>query len=181
MNSFWLKDIQPTDVTGTTLNNELSEEHVRQSVLSILGANVLFSISTVTPKGRAHINTAYFSYSDTLELYFLSHPGSLHCRNLSRNASMAVTIFSSVQQWTDPGQGLQLFGACAVTSGASVEEAERAYRRRFPAYQNWKASLKNEDLAREYRFYRFDVASIKILDERNLGDAVFVSASVLRE
>jgi uncharacterized protein YhbP (UPF0306 family) len=181
MNSFRLKDIQPTDPTGEPLDKELSEKRVRQSVLSILGANVLFSISTVTPDDRAHINTAYFSYSDSLELYFLSHPGSLHCRNLSRNASMAASIFSSLQQWTDPGQGLQLFGACAVTSGATAEEAERVYQRRFPAYQDWKASLKTEDLAREYRFYRFDVASIKVLDERNLGDALFVVASVIRE
>jgi uncharacterized protein YhbP (UPF0306 family) len=156
----------------------LSEEGVRQSVLSILDATLLFSISTVTPEGRPYINTAYFSYSDALELYFLSHPASLHCRNLARNASIAATIFSSAQQWTDPGRGLQLFGTCAVTSGAAAEEAERVYRKRFPGYPKWKASLKNEDLGHEYRFYRIDVASIKVLDESNLGDAVFVRASV---
>jgi uncharacterized protein YhbP (UPF0306 family) len=180
MNSFALTDIQATDVRGKMLDNTFSEERVRQSVLSILDKNVLFSISTVTPEGRAHINTAYFSYSDKLELYFLSHPGSVHCRNLERNASMAVTIFSSLQQWTDPGQGLQLFGTCQATSGSSAEEAERAYQRRFPAYQNWKAALKDEDLAREYRFYRFEAAWIKILDEKNLGDAIFARATVFR-
>lgn len=182
MNSFALKDIQATDVRGKTLDSKrFSEERVRQSVLSIFDNNVLFSISTVTPEGRAHINTAYFSYSGKLELYFLSHPGSLHCRNLLRNPSMAVTIFSSLQKWTDPGQGVQLFGTCEETSGSSAEEAERSYAKRFPAYQTWKVTLKDEDLARQYRFFRFDVAQIKLLDEKNLGDAVFVRASVLRQ
>lgn len=62
----------------------------------------------------------------------------------------------------------------------SAAEAERVYQGRFPAYPNWKASLKNGDLGHEYRFYRIDVASIKVLDENNLGDAVFFCASVSR-
>jgi hypothetical protein len=93
---------------------------------------------------------------------------------------MAVTIFSSLQQWTDLGQGLQLFGTCIATSGSSAEEAERAYQKRFPAYRNWMAALRAEDLAREYRFYRFDTAWIKVLDEKNLGDAIFARATVFR-
>ena len=181
MNGFALKDIQAIDVRGTSLDrNGFSEERVRQSVLAILDSNVLCSIATVTPDGRAHVNTAYFSYSDKLELYFLSHTGSLHCRSLLSNSSMAVTVFASRQQWTDPGRGVQLFGACEETSGFSAEEAKRSYRRRFQAYENWKTNLKNDDLARQYRFYRFNVATVKILDEKNLGDAVFVRALVVR-
>lgn len=181
MKRFALEDIQATDVTGTSLaSDRFTEERVRRSVVEILDSDVLLSIATVTPEGRAHIHTAYFSYSEELRLHFLSHPGSLHCRNLSSNPSMAATVFPSRQQWTDPGQGVQLFGTGEQTSGSSEEEAERCYRRRFPTFENWKAALKVDDPARQYRFYRFDVTTVKILDEKNLGDAAFVRASVVR-
>jgi len=88
------------------LATQLSDEHIRQVVFDILKANTLCSIATVTPDGRAHVNIAYFCYSDELELYFLSHPRSLHCRNLSMNPSMAAAIFSSSQQWAAADAGL---------------------------------------------------------------------------
>lgn len=54
-----------------------SEARVRSSVFRILEENVLCSIATVTAATRAHINTAYFCYSDDLELYFLITDGCL--------------------------------------------------------------------------------------------------------
>ena len=181
MDHFTFIDIHAVDVKGASLDsNEFSEEQVRQNFLRILDSSRLCSIATVTPEGRAHINTAFFSYSEKLELYFWSHPESLHCRNLLNNASMAMTVFSTQQPWIGPGQGIQLFGTGEATSGSAAEEAERSYRRRFEDYENWKATLKEDDLARQYRFYRFDVAAVKILDEKNWGD-VWVRASVLRQ
>ncbi|RJF95546.1 pyridoxamine 5'-phosphate oxidase family protein [Noviherbaspirillum saxi] len=178
MDPFRFIDIHAVDATGANLDgNEFSEEQVRQSALRILDSSPLCSIATVTAQGRAHINTAYFSYSEKLELYFWSHPQSLHCRSLSNNASMAVTVFSTQQPWGSPGQGVQLFGTCEATSESAAGEAERSYRMRFEGYENWKATLKDDDLARQYRF---DVAAIRILDEKNWGD-VWVRASVLRQ
>jgi uncharacterized protein YhbP (UPF0306 family) len=182
MNQFGFRDIQTVDVRGTSLERgRFSEARVRRSILETLESNLLFSMATVTPEGRAHINTAYFSFSSELQLYFLSHPGSRHCRNLSSNASMAATVFSSLHRWTDPGQGVQLFGTCEQSSGSTAEDAEQSYRQRFQAYDNWRAALRDDDLARQYRFYRFVVAEIKILDEQRFGDAVFVCASVVRQ
>lgn len=176
------ENIQATDVRGALLaDHGPPEERVRQIAFAILEQNVLCSMATVTPDGRAHINTAYFSHSENLEIYFLSHPGSLHCRSLSSNPFMAMTVFCSAQRWTDPGQGMQLFGTCGEASGSAAKEAERWYRRRFEAYENWKAALKSDDRAREYRFYRFEVAAVKILDEKSFGDAVFIRASVIRQ
>jgi len=179
-NRLELAAIRAENVTGASIDGGFDEERVRRSVFAILESNVLCSIATVTPEGHPHINSAYFGYSDDLELYFLSHPGSLHCRNLSRNASMAMTVFNSAQRWTEPGQGLQLFGTGARADGRAAEDAERIYGRRFPAYASWKAALAADDLSREYRFYRFDVGTVRILDEKNLGDAVWVRVSVRR-
>jgi uncharacterized protein YhbP (UPF0306 family) len=178
-NRFQFTDIHFENVTGCRLDNHPpGPELVRASVCRILEANVLCSIATVTTEGRSHINTAYFSYSDALEIYFLSHPASLHCRNLLTNAAIAMTVFSSAQQWTEPGQGVQLFGTGEQTSRAFADEAERSYSNRFHDYTSWKRTLQDSDLARKYRFYLFRVSRLKILDERAFGDAIFVSASV---
>jgi len=69
-------------------------------------------------------------------------------------------------------------GTCERATGSSADEAEQCYARRFPAYPGWKAALRDDDLARQYRLYQFTVTTVKILDEKNLGDATFVCASV---
>lgn len=137
-------------------------------------------MATVTPEGRAHVNTAYFAWSEELELDFLSHPRSLHCRNVAANPAMAMAVFSSEQKWGRSDRGLQLFGRCAPASGARAAEAQRRYGRRFRDFARWWAELDEDDPAREYRFYRFTVGKLKVFDERALGGAVFVSASVIR-
>lgn len=181
MDRLEFRAIHIEDVTGRSLDRAALElDVVRASLFSILESNALCSIATVTLEGMPHINTAYFSYSDTLELYFLSHPRSLHCRNLVANESMAMTVFSSAQRWTDPGQGVQLFGVCNEANGALADEAERCYGDRFHDYWNWKRALADSDRAREYRFYLFRVDRVKILDERVFGDAVFVRVSFSR-
>lgn len=168
-----------TAATGSATKG-LSERRVRRSVFHILKNNVLCSMATLTGANHAHINTAYFCYSDELELYFLSHPNALHCRNLFTNSSMGMTIFSSSQRWGGSDRGLQLFGICSQTRGPQARFAEELYRKRFAAYARWKASLKKSDAAREYRFYRFVVRKLKILDEKEFGGGVFVYATVRR-
>jgi hypothetical protein len=130
---------------------------------------------------RAHINTGYFARSDALELWLLSHPSSLHCRNIVTNPSMAVAVYASAQHWTDPGRGLQLFGTCTQVAGDEAPQAERTYVNRFPAYADWKVRLKPGDPALDYRFYRFLPVSAKLLDEDEFGDAVWVQADIVRD
>jgi uncharacterized protein YhbP (UPF0306 family) len=174
--------VEITDPGGEAIASiELGAEQVRDSIFQILAANVLCSMATVTGDHEAHINTAYFCYSADLALYFLSHPNSDHGRNLTGNSSMAITIFSSSQTWAEPDAGLQLFGHCAPATGAQATMAEALYSQRFPAYVDWQQGLGEDEAANAYRFYRFVARRVKILDERNLGDAVFVSAVVKGE
>lgn len=173
-----------------------SERQVRTSIFRILRGNVLCTISTVNRNNQAYINTAYFCSSENLELYFLSDPGSLHCRNLSTNSSMAIAIFSSSQKWNGPGRGIQLFGTCREARGLQATKAEWLYGKRFPAYGKWKAASPpqagsksrrirdkgKDDQSRvfRYRFYRFIPNKVKILDEKEFGSGVFVIAAVKR-
>ena len=88
-----------------------------------------------------------FRCSEEPELIFLSHPDSLHCRNLLTNPSMAVSIFSPSQKWNGSDQGVQLFGTCSQASGRNELEAERLYGERFPAYAEWRRNLKDDNIA----------------------------------
>jgi uncharacterized protein YhbP (UPF0306 family) len=176
-----LSRIHAVDAGGHRLRvSGLSKARVGRSAHGALKDGVLCSIATVARRRRAHINTAYFAFSDAWELFFLSHPGSLHCRNLAENPSIALTVFSSEQRWTDPGRGLQLFGRCRAASGRHLATAERSYGRRFPSYETWKESVA-DTIGREYRLYRCAVSRLKIHDEREFGDGVFVVATINRQ
>ena len=163
----------------------VSEDRIRTSVLRILARNKLCSISTVSRDNRAHINIAFFAFSNDLELYFLSDPGSLHCRNLSRNPTMAMTVFDSSQEWDASGRGLQLFGACHRTRGDAQQRATQVYGSRFPAYARWmkegtEADQRRVGRVRSYAFYRFLPNRVKVLDEKEFGGAVFIIAAMDR-
>jgi uncharacterized protein YhbP (UPF0306 family) len=156
-----------------------SADRVGRSVARVLEETGLCAWATVTQEGRAHINIGYFAESADFELYLLSHPASLHSRNVATNASTAVAVFVSPQNWTAPGRGIQLFGSCTEVGGDDVSDAERVYGHRFTAYAAWKAALKPGDRAVQYRFYRFVPERVKILDEAEFGDAVFVQAEIV--
>jgi uncharacterized protein YhbP (UPF0306 family) len=173
-------NIQTIRADGTAMPSELpSRDRVQRSVQRVLDETTLCAWATVSADARAHINTGYFAHAD-VQLFLLSHPGSRHCLNLTHNPSMAVAVFASAQNWTDPGRGIQLFGSCAPVAAADVAEAERVYGRRFPAYADWARTLLPGDPARAYRFYRFVADRAKILDEGEFGDAVWVEAEIRR-
>jgi len=166
-----------------TIRRDLSDLPVRRSIARILGENVLCSMATIGPRGRAHVNTAYYCFSPDLKLYFLSDPGSRHCMNLARSPSMAIAVFRSSQVWGKPDRGLQLFGTCSEARGADRTAAERLYGRRFPAYAKAMGAAsrntqREAQFRRSYRFYRFVPREVKVLDERVFGGGVFVIAKV---
>jgi len=173
------------DMTVKRTRERISERRIRTIVLRVLAETKLCSIATVAKGNRAHINTAFFAYSPNLELYFLSDPGSLHCRNLLANPSMAMTIFDSHQKWENPGRGIQLFGSGQRTGGRQADHAESVYGTRFPAFARWmKGTTPTERrqgaLLRSYALFRFLPSRVKILDEADFGGAVFIIASVRR-
>lgn len=175
-----LKLLDVVDAGGASIGAAgLSVERIRSAILRILEENVLCTIATVNEAGRPHISTAYFCYSEELELYFLSHPDSRHCRNLRRTPAAAAAVFSTAQQWTGPDRGIQLVGTCAQARGGHAAKAVRLYGVRFPAYRDWRAGLETGDLGSRYRYFRFVGREIQILDEAELGDAAFVRVDVV--
>jgi uncharacterized protein YhbP (UPF0306 family) len=176
-----MRSIAARGIAGDrTYPTRLTAARVRRTMSRILKKNALCAIATVAPNGRAHVNTAYFAYSQALELYFLSHPNSRHCRNLQAHSSMAIAVFDSRQTWGALDRGLQLFGTCREARGVTARAAERIYARRFKPFASWKAELDAENAEWDYRFYRFVTRRVKVFDEREFGGAVFVTADVAR-
>lgn len=153
---------------------------VFESLLGVLSRTTLCSLATIGPGRTAHSCHVYFAFSRELHLYFLSDPNSAHCRHLTTNPSMAVSVYDSTQTWGGPDRGVALWGICRETRGKGSAWAEDVYGRRFKAYAKWRAGLNSDDEATTWRFYRFVAARVKAFDETKFGPAVFVVASVRR-
>jgi uncharacterized protein YhbP (UPF0306 family) len=156
------------------LSPDYPSERLYNSTARLLAANTLCSIATQRENGEVHINTAFFGFSDDLDLYFLSNPASVHCRNLSRSPQVAIAVFDSHQIWGEAHKGLQLFGTCCLASGIEEKLARELYSSRFPQYIEFRDRLSH------LRFYRFITTAVKILDEDEFGEEVLVSAEVVR-
>jgi uncharacterized protein YhbP (UPF0306 family) len=151
-------------------SRRLSARRLEDATRSLLDASTLCAIATVAPGGRAHVNTAYFAWSDTFEIVWLSAPEARHSRNLNANPSAAVSVFDSTQAWGKPDRGIQLFGPAAETSGSRLQAAQKVYGSRFREYA--------PEEFRGYRIYRLRPRRLKLFDERKLGPGVFITASV---
>jgi uncharacterized protein YhbP (UPF0306 family) len=136
----------------------------------LLDASTLCAIATVAADGGAYINTAYFAWSEELDLVWLSEPRAQHSRNVRADGKVAIAVYDSNQSWSKPDRGIQLFGTAWEADGATAVAAETVYATRFPDYGQ-------ADLG-AYRFYTFHPSRLKLFDERELGAGRFVLARV---
>src|ERR687887_540904 len=148
----------------TRSGRRIGRERLRSIAEDLLDAAMLCAISTVGPRGRAYVNTAYFAWAPDLRIIWLSEARAQHSRNLRANASAAVAVYDSTQTWGKPDRGIQLFGD-ARAGGADAEEV---YAARFDEYSSREV----------YRFYELVPRRVKLFDEPVLGPATFVTASV---
>ena len=159
-------------------------DRLHASVARLLGANTLCSMATRSEAGAVHINTAFFCFDDELQLYFLSHPDSVHCRNLARVPQMAVAVCDSHQAWGDPHSGLQLLGTGGLATDEADGKARRLYAARFPLYREFLRRALEEQPEnssfRRLRFYRFLPERVQILDEWEFGEEAFIPATLGR-
>ena len=90
---------------------EYPDNKLNESIFEILNNNKLLSLATITPRGNAYINTAFYAFDEKLRLYIVTDPKYNHSMNLNKNSSIAATIFDShLKFWKDKLQGVQLFG-----------------------------------------------------------------------
>jgi uncharacterized protein len=150
----------------------VSSERIARAARRLLDASTLCAIATTSPRGRPHVNTAYFAFTNQFDVVWVSERSARHSINLRANAASAVAVYDSSQRWGGPDRGIQLFGSAREASKRSAPDAEAAYARRFPAYEPGQLVA--------YRFYVFHPTSVKLFDERSFGAGVFVTARVDR-
>ena len=141
-------------------------------------------MATRSVAGVVDINAAFYCFSPELELYFLSNPSSAHCRNLAHVPQMAVAVFDSRQGWGRVRAGLQLYGEGGAVVPGHAERAGAAYAARFPRYfdlvlRAGEASDVSSPGFGALRFYQFVPKRVKILDEQEFGEEVYVTAAVV--
>src|ERR671931_903318 len=119
---------------------ELSKRRVAPGRLaaearSLLEVSTLCAIATVTSGGQAHVNTAYFAWSDEFQLVWLSMPHAQHSRNVRANGRASVAVYDSAQKWGGRDRGIQLFGTARELEHSADGDAEALYAARFPKYR----------------------------------------------
>ena len=150
----------------TRSGRRFSAARIGSAARALLDASALCAIATASPRGRAHVNTAYFAWSPKFRLVWLSDPRATHSRNLRANPSVAIAVYASDQSWGKPDRGIQLLG-----SGREAgPEAEEVYAGRFADYRSSDFTA--------YRLYELAPRRLKLFDERELGAATFVTARV---
>jgi hypothetical protein len=148
----------------TSSTRRVAPRRLRTIAEELLEASTLCALSTVGPRGRAYVNTAYFAWAPDLRIIWLSEPGARHSRNLRANGSAAIAVYDSNQAWGKPDRGIQLFG----DARAGGSDAEEVYAARLRSYEPRES----------YRFYELVPVRVKLFDERTLGAGTFVTARV---
>ena len=111
----------------------------------------------------------------------MSDPATIHGKNLRARPDAAMAVFSTKQNWDDDHAGLQLFGKCVLAEGAIGTVAQERYSEQFPEYRKWFQQLGEEGRqVFQGRFYVFTASRLKMLDEAEFGEEVFVEARVSR-
>ncbi len=110
--------------------------HVKRNILPnevrrYLHQHHILTLATVSG-GVPQAAALFYVADDRGRLYFLSDPGSRHCRNLSADSRVAVTIHGEEADWRRI-QGLQIEGVAGpVTDPEERATAMRLYGARFP-------------------------------------------------
>jgi uncharacterized protein YhbP (UPF0306 family) len=80
----------------------------KTELLNYLGTQAVMSLATFGE--HPAICTVYFIVDEDLNLYFISRPGTEHCRNIGMNGVVACSIADVRQQVTDKKIGVQIKG-----------------------------------------------------------------------
>jgi uncharacterized protein len=88
-------------------------------------------VATLATSDESIWAAAVFYVNDGYTIYFLSSPTSRHCRNLARNARVALTIQEDYADWPEI-KGVQLEGEASEISGSEEHHARLLYGQKFP-------------------------------------------------
>ena len=86
-------------------------EHIREFLLSH------FQMVVSTYSNYPWTATLYYSVDQDLNIYFLSSPETIHCKQIEKNPKVAVAVVDSPQKPTSLKKGVQIYGKAKRISG----------------------------------------------------------------
>lgn len=160
---------------------ELSAGAVRSSLLEIMAGVHLCTIATCGNDGAPSAATVFFVLDeDELVLHLMTGPDTTHGRHLLENPSVALTVFSTDQRWTDEKRGAQIRATGKLTSAVAVPGVLAQYLATFRGVRGWIKGV--ADLPKTgSRFFTLSIDHVKLLDEPTFGERVHVQADVVRD
>lgn len=137
----------------------------KKHILDYLEQHNLMQIATY---GSDHpwIASVYYSFDTDLNLYFLSSPKTIHCRQITQNPQVAVAITNSNQSLTGKKKGLQLFGtAQQISDVAKIKHALDLWKRKLKVSD---PELSYENMAKkaiQSKMYKITPQKIKFFNQ----------------
>lgn len=107
----------------------MSRGTLRERVQAYLAAHHVMTLATAGDDGPWA--AALFYVHDGCALYFLSAPGSRHCRVIARSPRVSVTVQEDYSDWREI-KGVQLEGIATRLSGEEEQRARGLYEAKFP-------------------------------------------------
>ena len=140
----------------------------RQAVLDYLRTHHVMTLATSGPEGPAA--AAVFYANRGTKLYFLSSPHTRHCRNLTADPRVAITIQEDYADW-NAIKGIQIDAVGRELDGRERDEAKRLYGEKFPDVLDERPILSALAQAlRKVRWYELAAQRIRFIDnQKGLG------------
>lgn len=99
----------------------------KELILDFIKGHTLMSVATYGK--HPWIAYVYYSFDNDLNIYFLSDPKTLHCKQIKENPLVAVSIADSHQKPSSLKKGLQLYGTAQQISDAKkIQHALRLWK-----------------------------------------------------
>lgn len=134
----------------------------RQELLEYLRRQHVMSIATTGTDGPWA--AAVFYVNEGLDFYFLSAPGTRHCREFAADARVAATIAGDCAGWSDI-KGVQIAAQARELLGAEREAAIRLYAAKFPGVIEARSvPVKIAEALAKIRWYALSASWIRFID-----------------
>lgn len=140
----------------------------RQEVLDYLRTHHVMTVATFGAEGPAA--AAVFYVNRGACLYFLSAPGSRHCRNFMTDARVALTIHEDYSDWSAI-KGVQIDALVRELDGREKEDAKRLYGEKFPdVFSDRPIQTALAEALRKVRWYELAAQRIRFINnQRGFG------------
>lgn len=132
----------------------------KKEILDFLKKHKLMSVGTYNKLPWAA--SVFYLFDEDFNLYFVSNPKTLHCKNIEKNSKVSITIADSSQKPDSKKCGLQARGnATKVSLVKELNEIIKSWNKHGFAPLTYKVLT----TAWKSRFYKIKLTDIKLFDE----------------